>query len=98
MLGQRVDRLEIDPDDDAPLPDAAGRDLQPRPRRGPAVEHGVAPLQDMPLLVDLDQLVRRPRAVPLALRLAEVMIVDLAGHRNGSLRLPWPAMIRSPSA
>ena len=63
----------------APLrADLPGGDLRPAAGSGAEIDHALAGLQEIVLLVDLQQLEGRPRAVALALRPRHVGIVELA--------------------
>ena len=58
--------------------DALGRDLAPAAGRGAEVDHRHAGLEQMMLVVDLDQLVGRARAIAVPLGLRHIGIVELA--------------------
>ena len=93
---QGLDRQEVDADD-APFPlrgaNALCRDLRPAAGRGAEVDDALARLQQPVFVVDLDQLVGRPRAVALALGAGDVGVVELAlepalrGERCASSRV-----------
>ena len=57
--------------------DAFGRDLAPAAGRGAEIDHRDALLEEMVLVVDLDQLVGRARAIAVALGLRHIGIVEL---------------------
>ena len=53
------------------------RDLAPAAGRGAEIDHGLAWLEQAMLVVDLDQLVGRARAIAVALGLRDIGIVEL---------------------
>ena len=59
-------------------PTFRGGDLRPAARRGAEIDDALAGLEQIVLLVDLQQLEGRPRAITLALRPRDIGIVELA--------------------
>ena len=57
--------------------DALGRDLAPAAGGGAEIDHGDAMLEEVILVVDLDQLVGRARAIAVPLGLRHIGIVEL---------------------
>ena len=76
------DRLLVNTNHHAAGADPRRGHLEPRSGRGAAVEHPIARVQQLLASVDLDELVRGPRDVALALGLSEIMIVQIARHRH----------------
>src|SRR5712691_1149278 len=76
--GYRRNFQKIDRDDAYGPPDALRERLRPSPGRGPEIDHGVPGTRELVPLRDLDQLVRRARAVALRLCAVNVRIVDVA--------------------
>ena len=78
--GKRVDQEEVDADHPSlavGASDPGRRHLRPAPRRRAEIDHALAGLQEVMLLVDLQELVGRPRAVAFALRPGDVRVVEL---------------------
>ena len=91
VLGQKIELREIDAGDfrhlqqidrnhlalAADRADALRRDLAPAAGGGAEIDHGDAMLEKAILVVDLDQLVGRARAIAVALGLRHIGIVEL---------------------
>ena len=91
VLGQEVELREVDAGDfrhlqqidrhhlalAADRADALGRDLAPAAGGGAEIDHGDAVLEETMLVVDLDQLVGRARAIAVPLGLRHIGIVEL---------------------
>ena len=79
-----VDRLHLEKvDRDHPAPALARlhprrRDLAPAAGRGAEVDDPLAGPEQLMLVVDLDQLIGRARAVAFAARLGDIGVVELA--------------------
>ncbi len=77
--GQRLDRQQIDADDDGIGHYLAGN-LRPAARRRAEVDDGLAAFEDMELLVELDELVGGAAPVSLGLGALHIGIVELPGE------------------
>ena len=80
-LGDRLDRRQVDADDDRILGHVLARDLHPRARRGAEVEAALGLGEEVVLLVELQQLERRTRPIPALLgqvvEFVEALLGDL---------------------
>ncbi len=87
--GDGVDRQQVDADHLAAFADAIDRHLAPAAGRGAEIHHACAGLEEMKLVVELQQLERRARAIALLLCLGDIRIVELplqpARRRDGAL-------------
>src|SRR6266705_291561 len=76
--GYRRNFQKIDRDDASGPPDALRERVRPAPGRGPEIDHVVPGTRELVPLRDLDQLVRRARAVAVRFRAVNVGIADVA--------------------
>ena len=87
--------LEVDPHHHALRPHEFRRDLEPASGGAAAIEDMIARVENLLAFIDLDELVRGTRPIPIAFRLTKIMILDIAGHGIRVGFILWPGIRRT---